>query len=60
MSDVLWDGGARQVGVGNAEGNYVAFKDADCIQTGIRRKGLDEARRLWYSMRMFLGYVGRR
>ena len=25
-----------------------------------RKNGLDEARRLWYSMRMFLGYVGRR
>ena len=23
-------GGARQVGVGNAEGDYVAFADADC------------------------------
>ncbi|MDY7031767.1 MAG: radical SAM protein [Thermodesulfobacteriota bacterium] len=26
----------------------------------LRKNGLDEARRLWYSMRMFLGYVGRR
>ena len=26
----------------------------------LRRNGLNEVRRLWYSMRMFLGYIGGR